>query len=133
MVCGLSRQMVELTLPEFHVNKDLGRGRFSRVDGTAHTWEDGISIFDGIRDILPGKVFCVIYGIQLLGSRRTDKFLADLIHSLRGGNLKILLTTSGESRSLLSNILRSELLLLNHPALREDNSLWMLGETGLAL
>jgi hypothetical protein len=133
MVYGLIRQMIELTLPEMQIDKDLCLSRFSRLDGTADSWEDAMSIFTDIRDLLPGKVFCVIDGLQWLDNRRTSNFLTQFVDLLREGNMKVLLATIGESRSLLRVLAKSELLLLGGPSFGRNRSLWMFEEAALTL
>jgi hypothetical protein len=116
MVYGLIRQMIELVLPELQTCKDFSIGRFSRIDGTAQTWDDAMAIFDDVQEHLPGKVFCIINGCQWLDSRSTARSFAQFVELLRRSKLKVLLTTAGESGSLTPNLSRQELLVLNRPS-----------------
>lgn len=113
LLYGILRQMAELVPPEFKCDKVLSKIRFHQLDGTADTWDDATALFRDIRELLPGRIFCVIDGFQWLDDKSTAKDLVEFVEILRQSRLKVLFTTNGHSRCLLGYLLQSELLILD--------------------
>lgn len=133
LVYALTRQMVELMLPEFESTKDFSKDRFESLDGSEKSIEEALAMLGDLVDALPGKVFCIIDGLQWLDDRSTQAHLNQLIDVLRSEKLKVLFTTSGQSRCLLGCLSRSELLVLDGPLRRSASSSWQFEEAVLEL
>jgi hypothetical protein len=133
LVYAMIRQMVEMVLPEFDSNKDFSKNRFSRLDGSGDTLGEAMAVLSDLIEVLPGKVFCIIDGIQWLDDRSTTVSLTSLVAALRTEKLKVLFTTSGESRGLLHSLSRSELLILDTPLRSGSHSSWEFDEAVLQL
>ncbi|KAJ4355595.1 uncharacterized protein N0V89_003615 [Didymosphaeria variabile] len=127
LVYGLLRQMIELLPMEFETSRDFSKERFAELDGTLLTWGVFKGLFRDVQSVLPGKVYCVIDGVQWLDDSSTSICMTELVDLLRLENLKVLFTTSGSSRSLLENLEREELHLLGGRS-AESSSLWQLEE-----
>ncbi|KAK0753084.1 hypothetical protein B0T18DRAFT_483923 [Schizothecium vesticola] len=112
LVYALVRQMVELLLPVFENDVDLSRQRFSRLDGSTHSWPDALELFTELVALMPDKVFCVIDGAHWLDERSTEGLLADLVQTLRESGFKVLVTTSGRSPFLRQAVADEEALTL---------------------
>lgn len=112
---AMIRQMVEIVLPEFQCLKDFSDARFAKLDGTAECWNETMVLLEDLREIVPGKVFCVIDGFQWLDDRNISEYLLQFVETLRSDNLKVLFTTAGQSRCLLNHLSRAELLAFDKP------------------
>lgn len=112
LVYALMRQMVELLLPVFETDVDLSQQRFSRLDGSSHSWPEALQLFTDLVALMPDKVFCVIDGVHWLDERRNEGLLADLVQTLRESGFKVLITTSGRSPSLRQAVADEEALAL---------------------
>ncbi|KAF2464831.1 uncharacterized protein BDR25DRAFT_271045 [Lindgomyces ingoldianus] len=130
---GILRQMIELAPPEFKSSKDFSKERFEKLDGSVHSWDHLTSVFRDVQDILPGKLFCVIDGLQWLDDASTSSFLAQFVEMLRRDNFKVLITTTGQSQCLLDCLTREELLILERPRGEKAGSLWKFEEGVLEL
>lgn len=128
---GIIRQLVEMMLPEFECDKDLSKRRFDRLDGSPRTWSEAVAVLQDLQELLPGKTFFVIDGLQWLDDSSTSEHLRHLVDSLRSDKLKVLFTTSGRSRCLLDRLSREEMLILDTPMRRNLSSSWDFEETEL--
>jgi hypothetical protein len=124
LVYSLIRQLIEVVPLEFECNMDFSAARFDRLDGAASTWSDAVTLFSDLERTLPGKVFCVIDGLQWLDDRSMASYLSDLVELLRGKKLQVLFTTAGQSRCLIDSLEHHELVVLDNPKRYGDNSFW---------
>ncbi|TID05182.1 hypothetical protein CH35J_001997 [Colletotrichum higginsianum] len=108
LVYSLIRQLLELLPPAFESSSDLSTERFRSLDGTIRSWNTALSVIADLVDTMPGSVFCIIDGLHWLNDRSTDDRLPELLKVLRGGKLKVLLSTSGRSVVLRDELSRSE-------------------------
>jgi hypothetical protein len=106
-------QILAISGPEFECTKVFSQVRFHQLDGTADTWDDATALFRDIRELLPGRIFCVIDGFQWLDDKSTAKHLVEFVEILRQSRLKVLFTTNSHSRCLLGCLSQSELLILD--------------------
>jgi hypothetical protein len=106
-------RILAISSPEFECTKVLSQVRFHQLDGTADTWDDATALFRDIRELLPGRIFCVIDGFQWLDDKSTAKHLVEFVEILRQSRLKVLFTTNGHSRCLFGSLSQSELLILD--------------------
>ncbi|WQF78715.1 hypothetical protein CDEST_03729 [Colletotrichum destructivum] len=105
---SLIRQLMELLPPAFESSSDLSTERFRSLDGTIRSWNTALSVLADLVDTMPGSVFCIVDGLHWLNDRSTDGCLPELLRVLRGGKLKVLLSTSGRSVVLRDELSRSE-------------------------
>jgi hypothetical protein len=124
---SLLRQMIGLVPMEFEISGALSRERFEELDGTLGTWTALKSLFLDVQNVLLGKVYCVIDGMQWLGDSSTSVCMAELVGMLRHKHLKVLFTSSGLSRCLLGSLKRDELVLLEGRS-ADSSSLWQVEE-----
>jgi hypothetical protein len=110
LASALLRQMIELLLPRFEAEVDFSEARFRLLDGTVRSWDESMMVIQSMVELLPDKVFCIIDGLHWLDDRNTEKYLKDLIHTLRGGKFKTLFTTTGRAPCLREEISVSEAL-----------------------
>ncbi|KAF2143196.1 uncharacterized protein K452DRAFT_286025 [Aplosporella prunicola CBS 121167] len=110
---SLVRQTVELLPSVFQSDADFSEEKFQQLDGTEKSWTTTLEILHNLLPLLPDKVFFMIDGFQWLDDRSTAKLMKDLLMVLRKSNMKVLFTTSGDSRCLLGNLSRSEMVLVN--------------------
>ena len=110
LVYALIRQLVELlpTLPQHDLGIDLRE--FEALNGTGRTIKNAQDLLAQILEAVMARLPClfiVIDDMRWLDDRSTDKLLKRLIGVLRSqcGNgrtkLRILLTTTGRSRTLM--------------------------------
>lgn len=104
LLYALIRQMVELLLPRFETTVDLSEERFLSLDGSLDGWTEALRMLRDLMKLKPGIVYCVIEGFHWLDDKTTDLPLAELVKCLRGGELKVLFTTSGRSGCLLEHL-----------------------------
>lgn len=112
LVYALIRQMIELLLPVFETDVDLSQQRFSRLDGSSHSWPEALKLFTELVGLMPDKVFCVIDGVHWLDDRRNEGLIADLVRTLRESGFRVLITTSGRSPCLRQAVADEEALAL---------------------
>ncbi|KAF2091477.1 hypothetical protein K490DRAFT_70314 [Saccharata proteae CBS 121410] len=103
LMYALIRQMVELLLPQFDCHLDFSPERFDRLNGSTQSWEETMSLFNELLEMMP----------DWLDDRSTARYLKDLVVTLRRSRLKVLITTTGRSRCLLAELPDSELLLMD--------------------
>ena len=117
------RQLIEL-LPSFVTcNERLEEQRFKKLDGSLESYEEAIALLGELLDLSPPMLFCVIDALEILDGRSTAKHMTALVNTLRGHNiyrsplhegsdrvLKILFTTAGRSRTLLTDLRDDELV-----------------------
>lgn len=125
---SLLRQMIELVPMEFESSSDFSRETFEELDGTLLTWAAFKSLFRDVQSILPGKLYCVVDGVQWFDDSSTLMCMEELVDLLRHDSLKVLFTTSGMSRQLLGSLQRDEILLLEGRSANDSSSLWQLAE-----
>lgn len=127
LVYSLLRQMIELLHMEFETSRDFYKEHFAELDGTLATWGVFKGLFRDVQSVLPGKMYCVIDGVQWLDDSSTSICMTELVALLRLENFKVLFTTSGSSRSLLETLERNELILLDDRP-TDSSLLWQLEE-----
>jgi len=108
LLYALVRQMVELLLPGLETTVDLSESRFRQLDGSLETWDDALSIFKDLTELIPEGVLCVIDGLHWMDDRSTDKYLMDLVQKLRTGRMKVIFVTTGRSACLREQLSRVE-------------------------
>lgn len=108
IIYSLIRQLLELVAPILETNEDFGADRFQKLDGTLESLDDALVLLHDVRLLLPGKVLCVIDGVQWTDTRLTAKHMKSFINILRKGKMKVLLITSGDSRGLQVNLNHKE-------------------------
>ncbi|WDK13234.1 phytanoyl- dioxygenase family protein [Colletotrichum graminicola] len=113
LVYSLIRQLVELLPPVFEASSDFSAEKFNSLDGTIQRWHTALSVLTNLTNSMPGPVFCIIDGLHWLKDRSTDNCLLEFVRVLRGGRLKVLLSTTGRSVVLRSEIPRSEILYIS--------------------
>ena len=120
---ALIRQLIEL-LPSFMNYTDgLGKQRFERLDGSVDSYDEAITVLGELLDLSPPMLFCVIDAFEVLDDRSTARHVTAFVNTLRGHEiyksplstgsdrvLKILFTTAGRSRSLLTELRDDELV-----------------------
>lgn len=120
---ALIRQLIEL-LPSFmSYTEILGEQKLAKVDGSVGSYDEAITVLGELLDLSPPMLFCVIDGLEVLDDRSTTKHMTAFINTLRGHRiyrnppaegsgrvLKILFTTAGRSKSLLTNLKENELV-----------------------
>ena len=120
---ALIRQLIEL-LPSFaSYTEGLGAQKFAKLDGSIDSYDEAIAVLGELLDLSPPMLFCVIDGFEALDDRSTTKHMTTLVNTLRGHTiyssplsqlsdrvLKILFTTAGRSRSLLTDLRDDELI-----------------------
>ena len=119
---ALIRQLVEL-LPSVLVSgTGLQPRDFEALDGSLDTFGSAVVILKSLLDLSPPVLFCVIDGIEQLDDQSTRACLKDFVDALRGHDtchqsltaskrtLKILFTTAGRSRCLLSHLSENEIV-----------------------
>ncbi|KAK1990491.1 hypothetical protein LX36DRAFT_526956, partial [Colletotrichum falcatum] len=104
LVCSLNRQLVELLPPVFEASSDFSAERFGSLDGTIRCWHTALSVLASLAGSMPGPVFCIIDGLHWLNDKSTDNCLPEFIRFLRGGGLKVLLSTTGRSVVLRNEV-----------------------------
>lgn len=108
LLYALERQMVELLLSSLETTVDLSESRFRQLDGSLETWDDAMSIFKDLTELIPEGVLCAIDGLHWMGDRSTDKYLMDLVQKLRTGRMKVIFVTTGRSACLREQLSRAE-------------------------
>ena len=120
---ALIRQLIEL-LPSFaSYAEELGVQKFAKLDGSIDSYDEAIVVLGELLDLSPPILFCVIDAFEALDDRSTTKHMTTLVNTLRGHKiyksplsqlsdrvLKILFTTAGRSRSLLTDLRDDELI-----------------------
>lgn len=120
---ALIRQLIEL-LPSFaSYPKDLGAHRFLKLDGSVESYNEATNVLGELLDLSPPIVFCVIDSFEVLDDRSTMSHMTAFVNTLRGHKsyrgplstgsnrvLKILFTTAGRSRALLTYLDEDELV-----------------------
>ncbi|KAK2051879.1 hypothetical protein LY76DRAFT_556540 [Colletotrichum caudatum] len=114
LVYSLIRQLVELLPPVFEASSDLSAEKFNSLDGTIQCWHAALATLTDLAGLMPGPVFCIIDGLHWLNDRSTDNCLSEFVRVLRGGPLKMLLSTTGRSVVLRTEITRSETLYVSN-------------------
>jgi hypothetical protein len=119
---ALIRQMVELLPPQFSAKADLSENRFTRLDGTLHSWDELLSIFADLGPLIPSTVYFIIDGFHWLDDMSTEGMLGGLISCLRkhGNGFCVLFTTSGRSSVLLDSTYVEELEEVHNDSLERD-------------
>lgn len=119
---ALIRQLIELLPSVLGPNRRFQRQRFEALDGSLDSWNDAVAILNDLLDVSPPVLFCVIDGFEQLDDTSTQKCMGELIEALRGDSitnkdsagskriLKVLFTTAGRSKCLLTNLEESELV-----------------------
>lgn len=117
------RQLIEL-LPSFAIyTEKLGEQRFKRLDGSVESYDEAIALLEELLDLSPPMLFCVIDAFEVLDDKSTAKHMVAFVNTVRGHNiyrtplnegsdrvLKILFTTAGRSRGLLTSLREDELV-----------------------
>lgn len=120
---ALIRQLVEL-LPSFlSYSEDLGAQRFAKLDGGVESFDEAARVLGELLDLAPPMLFCVIDAFEVLDDRSTTRQMTALVSTLHGHKtyghppsegsdrvLKILFTTAGRSRVLLTDLKDDELV-----------------------
>ena len=120
---ALIRQLIEL-LPSFaSYTEVLGVQKFAKLDGSIDSFDEAIAVLGELLDLSPPMLFCVIDAFEALDDRSTTKHMTTLVNTLRGHKiyksplsqlsdrvLKILFTTAGRSRNLLTDLRDDELI-----------------------
>ena len=120
---ALIRQLIEL-LPSFtSYAEDLGAQRFANLNGSADSYEEAIGVLRELLDLSPPMLFCIIDAFEILDDRSTTAHMTAFVDTLRGHKsykapastgsdrvLKILFTTAGRSRTLLTDLSDEELI-----------------------
>lgn len=119
----LIRQLIEL-LPIQHTSTThLCQQVLELLDGSLETWEVAMVVLGELLDLSPPMLFCVIDNFQELDHKSTKRYMRMLLKALRGHTeiastantwpdrvLKILFTTAGSSRCLLTHLSNDELV-----------------------
>lgn len=103
---ALTRQMMELLLPHFRTAADFSDYRFGRLDGTAASWNDLLSLLRDLVPLMPETVYVIVDGLHWLDDSSTDTMMEEFLSCLKklGGNLHVLFSTSGRSGVLLEEL-----------------------------
>jgi hypothetical protein len=113
---ALIRQFIELVPAEFETNFDFSQERLSLLDGTMQSWNEAIGLLRNLIQLIPKPLFCIVDGFQLLDDPSTDQYLDGIIGALSGSaladtnRLKVLITTTSRSRSLIRNLSTQDLV-----------------------
>lgn len=131
---SLARQLIELLPPVLDCDStcDLSPDRFRKFDGTLASWKEVLSVIDTLLYFAPPVLFCVIDGLHLLEDSSTQSHITSLVHTLvthtkrwvsataKTPNmnpqkllLKVIFTTAGPPRSLLSEMATDQLIYVN--------------------
>ncbi len=117
LIYALIRQLIEV-LPSFaSYTQNLGVSRFAKLDGSVQSYDEAIGILGELLDLSPPMLFCVIDSFEILDDRSTTSHMASFVNTLRRHKLykgplstgsdrvlKILFTTAGRSRTLLTEL-----------------------------
>ncbi|KAK4184800.1 hypothetical protein QBC35DRAFT_440674 [Podospora australis] len=115
LASSILRQMIELLLPLFETDVDFSVARFSRLDGSADSWDEAKRLFNDLLPLMPdaGKIFCIIDGLHWLEDRSTDELLTDFVEVMRRSRMKVLFTTSGRAPSLRESVSAEDTLVVD--------------------
>ncbi len=134
LIYALIRQLIEV-LPSFaSYTQDLGASRFAKLDGSAQSYDEAIGILGELLDLSPPMLFCVIDSFEILDDISTMAPITSFINTLRGHKLykgplstgsdrvlKILFTTAGRSRALLTELNENELVFAERAGFASGN------------
>ncbi|KAK8000454.1 hypothetical protein PG990_013054 [Apiospora arundinis] len=104
LITSLTRQTMELLLPQFETKLNLSEVRLSLVKGTMESLPETLRLFGDLLETLDMQLLCVIDGLHWLDDRGTTTILVDLVKMLRNSSAKVLFTTTGRSACLQSEI-----------------------------
>ncbi len=115
LVYSLIRQMLVIVVTVVPApNEDLVRfhGQLAQLDGFMQTWDIAMQLLSGLFDAAPPLLLCVIDGLNILdygsAADRCHEFLGTFWMPFSRSNkvLKVLHTTSGYSKSMMDQIPR---------------------------
>ena len=120
---AIIRQLIEL-LPAFmSYTESLGEHRLAKLDGSVDSYDEAITVLGELLDLSPPMLFCIIDALEVLDDRSTTRHMTAFVNTLRGHKthrsplsegseriLKILFTTVGRSRTLLTDLKDDELV-----------------------
>ncbi|KAK7994264.1 hypothetical protein PG991_015852 [Apiospora marii] len=112
LITALTRQALELLLPEFETNLDLSEARLSLVDGTLESAPETLQLLGDVLNILDMQLLCIIDGLHWLDDRSTNTILSELVKTLRNSRTKVLFTTTGRTACLQKDVGRTEKLTI---------------------
>lgn len=132
---ALIRQLIELLPVQFSSERDFTQERLSLLEGTSKSWSDAIGLLQDLVDTVSKPLFCIVDGFQILDDWSTESWIGDLVKVLRvseskgenNGNFKVLITTTGKSKTLIKLLDVRELVLadrdgaVDSPARRGGN------------
>lgn len=120
---ALIRQLIELLPSSMNHTDGPGKQRFERLDGSLDSYDEAVTVLGKLLDLSPPMLFCVIDAFEALDDRSTARHVTAFVDTLRGHKiyksplstgsdrvLKILFTTAGRSRSLLTDLRDDELV-----------------------
>jgi hypothetical protein len=90
------------------------------LEGTLESWDKAVTLLNDLLQVVPRPLYCIISGFQLLDDPSTDGYADHLVKTLHSavmtisqatGSLKVLIKTTGRSRSLMRNLERREIVL----------------------
>ncbi|KAF2432109.1 hypothetical protein EJ08DRAFT_648471 [Tothia fuscella] len=122
LVYGIIRQIIELLLPRFNTGADFAERRFENLNGTLESWSDALDVLQDLLGLMPTTVFVVLDGLHWLDDGSTIEPLQELFGTLRRGQLRVLLTTTGRSACLVNEISSAETLRLDRTQLRRGET-----------
>ena len=142
---ALIRQLIGLLPTTFTCTENLREPKFAVLDGSLDTWSDAMAVIGELLDLAPPMLFCVINDFQLLDDKSTSQYLEAFLDTMRGHTkiggsssegpkrvLKILFTTAGSSRCLLSHLTRKELVFAEHNRTARRPGKAMIGQRSLS-
>ncbi|KAH9895472.1 hypothetical protein F4778DRAFT_783830 [Xylariomycetidae sp. FL2044] len=99
LLYSLICQLVLLAPATFEANLRLAASSFDLLDGSKDSIPHALEVVDGLLDLAPTGLMCILDGLERMESRDTVRHLSTLISLLRrhgeSKRLKVLFTTSG--------------------------------------
>ena len=119
---SLIRQLIELLPSSMSYPKNLREQRFNELRGGLDTYGDAIAMLGELLDLSPPMIFCVIDGLERLDDSSAEQYVTAFVDTFHGHRkyglvsqasdraLKVLFTTAGRSRTLLTDLEEDELV-----------------------
>jgi hypothetical protein len=131
LLYSLIRQLLTFLPPETSGVIDLSEARFKDLDGTADSWEEALELFAELLDAAPPLMIIAIDGLGKLDHGSAVKQCEQLLNVLDESMatippsqkvVKLLLTTSGATKSLRAAIPRSDMCVVEEKVGKRQDS-----------